>query len=952
MDRNGTTGKHTSRRTGESGRARRGRQQAEREERADRMGRRDRRRVRARIASTARGVLFGGAAYLLGGAPLAFGAAPFGLALLAAGTDYTWYIAAGLLCSALLHPITLRTAAWVGVYVLCLLLRLAVLFFIDPPALPGEERASGFWGAVRYARRYLGLCLRSMRGNLGTSHRARQEEDADTDYYTASPWERAERAREEPPSADLRGENTEPEDTAADLPADLPADSLPEPLPDGVGLFCEHPFLRALCAALSGFAAGVVGLFAGGFHVYDLLGALLWVFVTPLVTLLLTLGFGRAGEELLFSPAPLRDAAGRQNPPTAGGKQLLTRFHLAPLLSCLTLLFCVCFCARAVSFPLGTPYLTIRLGALLGLLFTLSAASRLGLLPGLAVALTVGLGVGAEILPLFLLTAAVYAFLRTLSHRSAVIGGVAAGGMWCAALGGTEGLLLDLPTVCLSVPIFFLCEQLWQRMPLSVAAEEQIETDFTLAVTCELRLRSGQERLEALSQALLEMSGRLSAAANPWEDHLEGDPDGAEAICRAAVAEVCGGCASGETCAVVSELCEKLTEQVKKDRRVLPAWLAAEMPDGCACVQELAAAVNRRLTQRAEEAARGSRTEVMATDYAHMAALLAEAAEGDPDETRCNREAADRVYDYLMGAGVAVQGVVVCGRNDRRVIVRGTRMDILRSQPRETAERLGELCGTRLAEPSFEERADGCVMTLLSLPRVEPHYAGSAVPGGSGRVPPPLSDECPGRYAPPAVCGDHIAIFRNEQACFYALISDGMGSGEAASAASEICAVFLERMLSAGSRLEISMRMLNSFLCARGHGSEDECSATVDLMELDTACGHAVFAKSGAAPTYVIRGGTVYKLRSRSQPLGILRDSEPQLLRFRMHPGDVVVMVSDGVTMGNDECPWLLDMLSEPLPDSMDSLRVDILRRAMQSGTPDDLSAIAIRIDEPTREAK
>ena len=137
-----------------------------------------------------------------------------------------------------------------------------------------------------------------------------------------------------------------------------------------------------------------------------------------------------------------------------------------------------------------------------------------------------------------------------------------------------------------------------------------------------------------------------------------------------------------------------------------------------------------------------------------------------------------------------------------------------------------------------------------------------------------------------------------------------MGSGEAASAASELCAAFLERMLSAGSHVEISVRMLNSFLCARGNGSDDECSVTVDLMELDTACGHAVFAKNGAAPTYVIRDGTVYKLRSRSLPLGILHDSAPQFLRFRMHPGDVVVMVSDGVTLGNDECPWLLDLLS------------------------------------------
>lgn len=99
--------------------------------------------------------------------------------------------------------------------------------------------------------------------------------------------------------------------------------------------------------------------------------------------------------------------------------------------------------------------------------------------------------------------------------------------------------------------------------------------------------------------------------------------------------------------------------------------------------------------------------------------------------------------------------------------------------------------------------------------------------------------------------------------------------------------------------------------------------------------------------TIVIRDGTVYKLRSRSLPLGILHDSAPQFLRFRMHPGDVVVMVSDGVTLGNDECPWLLDLLSAPLPDSMDSLRLDILRRAMASGSPDDLSAIAIRLEEP-----
>ncbi len=57
-------------------------------------------------------------------------------------------------------------------------------------------------------------------------------------------------------------------------------------------------------------------------------------------------------------------------------------------------------------------------------------------------------------------------------------------------------------------------------------------------------------------------------------------------------------------------------------------------------------------------------------------------------------------------------------------------------------------------------------------------------------------------------------------------------------------------------------------------------------------------------------------------------------------------MVSDGVTLGNDECPWLIDLLSSPMPDSMDALRRDIIKRALTAGSEDDLSAIAIRVEE------
>ena len=116
-----------------------GKQRTARRQRAERAPR-DRRLVRQRMATCVRGLMFAGTGYLFGAAPIAFGACPLGLSLLAASSGYTWYILAGLILSALTQPSSLPAVAVIGVYVFCVLLRLAVLFFVDPPVLPGEEQ--------------------------------------------------------------------------------------------------------------------------------------------------------------------------------------------------------------------------------------------------------------------------------------------------------------------------------------------------------------------------------------------------------------------------------------------------------------------------------------------------------------------------------------------------------------------------------------------------------------------------------------------------------------------------------------------------------------------------------------------------------------------------------------------------------------------------------------------
>jgi stage II sporulation protein E len=92
-------------------------------------------------------------------------------------------------------------------------------------------------------------------------------------------------------------------------------------------------------------------------------------------------------------------------------------------------------------------------------------------------------------------------------------------------------------------------------------------------------------------------------------------------------------------------------------------------------------------------------------------------------------------------------------------------------------------------------------------------------------------------------------------------------------------------------------------------GCGGECSATVDLCEVDLISGVAQFIKSGAAPTYIARGETVYKINSRTMPVGIIKDADARITRFQMQRGDIVIMMSDGCCPDSDDCAWLVEFL-------------------------------------------
>lgn len=160
-----------------------------------------------------------------------------------------------------------------------------------------------------------------------------------------------------------------------------------------------------------------------------------------------------------------------------------------------------------------------------------------------------------------------------------------------------------------------------------------------------------------------------------------------------------------------------------------------------------------------------------------------------------------------------------------------------------------------------------------------------------------------------SVSGDACTWFKDEAGVLYLLLCDGMGSGPLARQESELTIRLLEKFLRAGVKLPTALRTLNQALVLRGE--ETGGFSTVDLLELDLYSGMGALYKLGAAPSYLKQGGGVKRLATQALPAGVERADAPppEALRFRVGPGDCLVLLTDGVIEDDDQ--WLRDALAD-----------------------------------------
>jgi len=192
------------------------------------------------------------------------------------------------------------------------------------------------------------------------------------------------------------------------------------------------------------------------------------------------------------------------------------------------------------------------------------------------------------------------------------------------------------------------------------------------------------------------------------------------------------------------------------------------------------------------------------------------------------------------------------------------------------------------------------------------------------------------------VCGDACSAKRCEGGRLLMMLCDGMGHGEKAHRQSEKTLELLLLLLEAGYTRRQAITAVNGIMLGV---EEAERFSTVDLVDVDLWTGEVFGEKLGACASWVVRGSHMKKIEGSSLPLGILREAVPTAAQYRLHSGDILVLMSDGVAdvfEDDDACRAALEESIYIQPQRMADA---ILRNALLAcgGTPrDDMSVMVL----------
>jgi stage II sporulation protein E len=196
--------------------------------------------------------------------------------------------------------------------------------------------------------------------------------------------------------------------------------------------------------------------------------------------------------------------------------------------------------------------------------------------------------------------------------------------------------------------------------------------------------------------------------------------------------------------------------------------------------------------------------------------------------------------------------------------------------------------------------------------------------------------------------GDSFSALELGSGKFAVALSDGMGNGERARLESSTALHLLAQLLQAGIEEQLAIKSVNSVLTLR---SPDEVYATLDLAIIDLFSAKTMLIKSGSTPSFIKRDEEVHLVSSNNLPIGILQDIDIELVDTSLSPGDIVVMMTDGVFDApgpavNKEL-WMKRLIQEletDDPQEIADLLLETVIRHSGGCIDDDMTIVVTRV--------
>ncbi|SDE25185.1 stage II sporulation protein E [Sporomusa acidovorans] len=581
-------------------------------------------------------------------------------------------------------------------------------------------------------------------------------------------------------------------------------------------------------------------------------------------------------------------------------------------------------------------------GSLVAMTLAFSGGSGVGTTVGVIIGLVIGLNDGdaAAAIAMYALAGMIGGLFREMGKPAVLLGFILGSAIAVLYLGQPSQLLLALVEASVAGAAFMLVPVgkigRWREMSL--------EADSSVAA--QRAIHAAVDKLENMSEIFGDLAGTFGTGSTEEStayDTKIKEAQLAEMLSRVGE-KVCGPCTQRDGCwdrnfyQTYQAMLDMLA--MAEGGNLKDATMPAMMKDSCihrqALFDQIKQVADSNRTNRYWHKKLGECRQVALEQMQATGTIIGNLAQELRKGPQTDAEVAEMLTERAAALGCPLAGIRVTSERSKvmveaqKTVCNGTRECVNTILPI-TANLLQEkmtlhaTCGNKI-------RHKNCRLTMELDERYQIETGMATAAKNTGDA-----------------CGDTCVVQPLARGRTALILSDGMGSGKNAANSSRQAVKFLQKLLTAGFEVDTAIKTVNSMLLIKIPG---DTFATIDMAVVDTFTGETEFLKIGSAPSYIKRVREVTIINPASPPIGILEHIEIEPVRRVLAPGDIVVMVSDGVTdvvHGADRENWIANLLRRIGSDRPQDIADRLLRQAIElSGgvTKDDMAVLVARVTE------